>query len=159
MSQEGIIVGCDQAQEWLLPWWWTHYSAHNSYPVLFIDFGMSQQAQEWCKATGLYAKLEGFENCQQIVVSEDKKRYWQTLIGSLFNFRTAFFKKPFALLQSPFPLSLWCDLDCQIRGPLDPLFFLLNFGVEISIKKTDFYRLQTAIITPASSPFAKKQNS
>jgi hypothetical protein len=135
MSHEGIVVGCDQAQEWLLPWWWSHYSAHNFYPVLFVDFGMSEKAQQWCKGKGVYAKLKGFESFEQKAISDKKKQDWETLIGSLFNFRAAFFKKPFALSQSPFPFSLWSDLDCQIKGSLDPLFFLLNFGVEISIKK------------------------
>jgi hypothetical protein len=52
MSQSGIIVGCDANQEWLLPWWWDHYCKHNSYPVAFVDFGMSEAALAWCQEKG-----------------------------------------------------------------------------------------------------------
>jgi len=135
MQQEGIIVGCDQTQEWLLPWWWKHYSANNSYPVLFVDFGMSQAASQWCKQQGLYTPLRNFELFQEKEVPFQKKQLWETYISSLFTFRTAFFKKPFALSQTPFTFSIWLDLDCQVKQSLEPLFFPLNLGIEISIRK------------------------
>ena len=37
-------------------------------------------------------------------------------------------KKPLAISQSPFALTLWLDLDCQILGSLEPLFHSLVFG-------------------------------
>lgn len=49
---KGILVGCDQNQEWLLSWWWDQYSAHNSYPVVFVDFGMSKTGVAWCNERG-----------------------------------------------------------------------------------------------------------
>ena len=38
-----------------------------------------------------------------------------------------------ALLHSPFELGLWMDLDCQINGPLEPLFNSLAFGADIGL--------------------------
>ena len=132
---EGIVVGCDERQEWLLPWWWKHYAAHNNYPVLFVDFGMSPKAADWCRERGLYAPLKNFDRFQAKKISDKKKELWESKISSLFTFREAFFKKPFALLQSPFPLSIWLDLDCQIKGSLESLFYPLHLGVEIGVRK------------------------
>src|SRR5690606_36497683 len=40
--------------------------------------------------------------------------------------RSAWFKKPFACLQSPYSISIWSDLDCEVRGSLSPLFDLVK---------------------------------
>jgi hypothetical protein len=42
-------------------------------------------------------------------------------------------KKPFALLQSPYDWSLWTDLDCQIKGDVDPLFHTLGLGIDLAL--------------------------
>ena len=83
----GVVVGCDRSQRWLFPWWWKHYSRHNSYPVKFVDF-------------------DALENKES----------------------SPLFKKPLAILRSPFALTLWLDLDCQVMGSLEPLFHSLVFG-------------------------------
>jgi hypothetical protein len=133
--QEGIVVACDENQEWLLPWWWEHYSAHNGYPVLFVDFGMSEKGKAWCSERGVCVPL--VKQLLEKPVSPENIRAWEAQITSIMTLRSAFFKKPFALLQSPFPLSLWLDLDCQVRGALDPLFYLLHFGVEFAVRKNE----------------------
>ena len=51
-QMDGIVVGADLTQEWLLPWWWSHYSRFNSLPVAFIDFGMSDEMKKWCQERG-----------------------------------------------------------------------------------------------------------
>lgn len=132
---QGIIVGADRRQEWLLPWWWKHYSAHQGDPVLFVDFGMSKEAIDWCRERGRCVPLKGFERFSEREVPEEKRQVWEREISSLFSVRTVFFKKPFALLQSPWPLSVWLDLDCQVRGSLDPLFHCLHFGGDIAVRK------------------------
>jgi len=45
-SGNGLITGCDETHEWMLPTWWKHYSKRNSSPVSFIDFGMSKSAKK-----------------------------------------------------------------------------------------------------------------
>ena len=47
-----ILLGCDSNHEWMLPWWYKHYKAHNEYPVVFADFGMTKQSRRWCKVRG-----------------------------------------------------------------------------------------------------------
>ncbi len=59
---KGILIGCDQNQEWMLEWWWAHYSRHNCYPVAFVDFGMSQEAKKWCQSKGHWISLDAPKN-------------------------------------------------------------------------------------------------
>lgn len=123
--EEGIIVGSDLTQEWLLPWWWEHYSRFNSHPVAFVDFGMSHEKKEWCKERGKWIRLPVAdlfvaqkEEIDPLLVQQMEhacgKNFWPS--------RNAWFKKPLACLQSPFHRSLWIDLDCQINGSVQELF-------------------------------------
>ena len=143
MLTKGVIVGCDQNQEWLLPWWWEHYTAHNHFPVAFADFGMTQEALNWCRARGECLSTPGREisHCQQI--PSKKRRFWEQLYGEeIWDCRPAWFKKPLALIQSPFSLGIWIDLDCQVNCSLDPLFNSLAFGAEIGlVREPDFVQL------------------
>lgn len=135
MHTEGILVGCDQKQEWLLPWWWQHYSVHNHYPVIFVDFGMTQNALKWCLERGKCISIQSSKIDFSEVLPE-KKESWEGHYGeSVWLCRNAWFKKSLALLQSPFSIGIWIDLDCQINGSLEPLFHSLVFGSEIALAK------------------------
>jgi hypothetical protein len=110
-SDCGVIVGLDKHQEWLLDWWWGNYSRHNDLPVLFADFGMSDAGRRRCAERG--------------AVSEriDADCY-------------GWFKKPLALLESPFRKAVWLDADCEVRGPLDRLLdFCENGGIGMTIDR------------------------
>ncbi len=129
---EGIIVGCDCSQEWLLDWWWSHYARYNSYPVAFFDFGLSENGLRWCSEKGAVIPLPPSPPLKP--VSPENKLLWEERAGSgIWPFRAAWFKKPLAFLRSPFPLSLWIDLDCEIRGSLEPLFNTLALGADIAL--------------------------
>lgn len=131
---DGIIVATDQTQEWLLPWWWGHYRKSNAFPVAFIDLGMSFEKKTWCKERGEliplrvvdFAKTK--EEVDPIVAKELEKefgtRFWDS--------RDAWFKKPLACLLSPFQRTLWIDLDCEIRGLLNPLFAYADDGLAMA---------------------------
>ncbi len=125
----GVIVGCDQKQEWMLPWWWSHYRTHNDLPVAFIDFGMTDHAREWCKARGALITLKapkGFVYLQS-QISSHLQETWEKKYGShLWSGRDLWFYKPFALLQSPFKKTIWLDLDCEVLGPISHLFNKLH---------------------------------
>jgi hypothetical protein len=55
---DGVIVGCDAEQEWMLTWWWMHYRLHNDYPVTFFNFGnLSPEAENWCRKKGALVDL------------------------------------------------------------------------------------------------------
>lgn len=130
---KGIIVGCDQTQEVLLPWWWAHYSRHNSYPVIFANFGMSDSAVKWCQERGKC--LMPSCNIALQEVTSSNKQWWELRYGKEFwPLRPIWFKKPSALLLSPFSLSLWIDLDCKINGKLERLFRNLA-GAEIALAR------------------------
>ncbi len=122
MHQKGIIVGCDRNQECLLLWWWNNYSAHNRYPVAFVDFGMSKGALAWCRKRGTTIALPEDICPLQPLSPEEKQRLTPHFGKEPWLYRGALFKKAFACLRAPFPHSCWIDLDCEIRGSLEPLF-------------------------------------
>lgn len=82
----------------MLEWWWENYSKHNDLPVAFANFGMSRKAINFCQSRGILINL----------TQKTGKRNW--------------FKKPFAMLGCPFNKVAWLDLDCEIRGKINPLF-------------------------------------
>ena len=136
MNEKGIIAGCDQNQEWLLPWWWEHYSAYNPYPVAFADYGMSAHSAAWCRERGLYFKAPQIERTAKEEIPLEKKELWEDHYGDgIWFHRERCLQKPFVLLASPFSLSIWLDLDCRVRGNLEPLFELLKNGAEIGMRK------------------------
>ncbi len=107
----GVIGGFDKGQEWLLEWWWSNYSAHNDLPVLFVDLGMSAAARQWCAERGLLAKAPA-DDCY------------------------GWFKKPLALLESPFRQAIWLDADCEVRGALTQLFeFCTDGGIGMTFDR------------------------
>jgi len=122
---DGIVVGVDISQEWLLPWWWKNYRKHNSSPVAFVDFGMSFEKKDWCRARGELIPLRIFDDfvTEKGEVEAGYIEFWEGDLGTSFwPCRSAWFKKPLACLQSPFQRSIWIDLDCEVQKPLQKLF-------------------------------------
>lgn len=142
-NSHGIITGCSNSQEWLLPWWWMHYQMHNSeYPVTFLDFGdMSPNARAWCNKRGslltLPAKeIESFIAARDAVPSERFNNWEKHKNLDVWAARKEWFKKPFACLASPYEKTLWIDLDCQVRNSLTPLFtFTSSTPYDIALTK------------------------
>ena len=76
----------------------------------FVDLGMSHYGKTFCSERGEVIPLQmdlAFSDGESV---RDKRHSW--------------FKKPFALLLSPFAHSIWLDLDCEVLGSLAPLFSL-----------------------------------
>lgn len=133
---EGIIVGCDLFQEWLLPWWWESYRRHNRYPVAFFDFGLSERMKKWCLERGELIRLRGLLVKDREEVHPSLTHQWESRYGENFwNSRDAWFKKPLACHRSPFQKTVWLDLDCEVRGPLDFLFKACLHPSEIALAK------------------------
>lgn len=127
--KSGIIIGCDQNQEWMLPWWWSNYRSYHDLPVAFIDFGMSPAARKWCRARGLLIPLKAPKDFVAPLdcISSDLCAKWESRYGMhVWNARPQWFYKPFAMLQSPFKQTIWLDLDCEILGTLTHLFQKLH---------------------------------
>lgn len=128
-DSKGVIVGCNRNHEWLLPWWWMNFRLHNTLPVTFMNFGdMSLAALEWCRVRGNVIK---FDIPDHFVAEKEKvdpllAKTWESMNTSVWALRKGWFKKPFALLKTPYQKTIWLDLDCQVRGSIEPLFNYLN---------------------------------
>lgn len=124
MELRGVLVGCDQAQEWLLPWWWENYRQENSLPVAFADFGMTEQGKEWCALRGLLQpiSLDQYKIASREDIEAPLLAEWEKTLSPFWGSRQAWFKKPFALLNTPFCQTLWIDLDCEVLGNIEPAF-------------------------------------
>lgn len=134
----GVLVAADITQQWLLPWFWEHYSRHNAYPVTFVDLGMSSDMKSWCQERGHYIALR----ISHLFVKEREEianvtvANWENDLGkSIWESRPAWFKKPLACLQSPYEYTLWLDLDCQVLKPLNELFSLSQQPAGIALSK------------------------
>lgn len=121
----GVLCGADRTQEWMLPWWWSRYSEHNDFPVTFCDFGMSEEMKTWCAQKGEVVSIHTDELFihSRSAVDPQLAELWEKSHGwDVWHRRHCWFKKPFALLNSPYETGLWVDLDCEILGSLEPLF-------------------------------------
>ena len=137
---QGVVVATDKHQQWLLPWWWSHYSNHNTFPVAFIDFGLSSEAVQWVKNRGIYVDMTSFNPHEFVIppTNPDIKAKWESLFTPaeyLWTRRLSWFIKPFACLHSPFLHSVWIDLDCEVRNEITPLFNSLQLGTEIALTR------------------------
>lgn len=127
---KGVMTGCNAEQEWMLKWWWKHYSKHNNYPVTFCDFGMSTSARIWCQEIGT---LHTFDP-STIKLSRNPKAGWNdTTSRSAWEKRAFWFAKTFVLPESPYEATVWTDLDCEIVGSIAPLFTLTQEGDRFAI--------------------------
>jgi len=137
---QGILVASDHNTEWLLPWWWDHFCKYNKTPVAFVDFGMSKEMMQWCRARGMYISLDapkGFVQDKDGIHPKIAKKWEKIYRGEVWKARQAWFKKPLACLKTPFDLTLWLDLDCEVCGSLKPLFDEWEDGVELGIVQED----------------------
>jgi hypothetical protein len=128
-KEKGILVGCDCHQEWLLQWWWERYSAENDYPVAFIDLGMTKDAKEWCQKRGEVIPIHvdsSFIKTMEEIPIDFRKKWKKNLKSSSWATRSAWFKKPFACLNSPYQNTLWLDLDCEVLGSIEEIFSLYS---------------------------------
>ncbi|MEI6241808.1 MAG: hypothetical protein WCP39_00185 [Chlamydiota bacterium] len=128
-EEKGVLVGTDKNQEWLLPWWYFHYSATNTFPITFGNFGMSKKALAWCEKRGsvLEAPSSDFVTKKEIISSDLRKKWDQNRAATPFwKSRPAWFLKPLLMQQSPYQQTLYLDLDCQVYQNLNPIFDFSN---------------------------------
>lgn len=145
---EGILIGADRQVEEFLPWWWKYYSLYNSRPVSIVDFGMSEKGRAWCvgKMDIIEFKhaFDWMKSKSQIAPEswrQWKKQYHNGCASpNLWKSRHAWFKKPSACLLSPYDLTLWIDIDCEVCGSLEPIFDLKNKAFDLAIAREDFHK-------------------
>jgi hypothetical protein len=94
---------------------------------------MSEEGRTWCQERG-----EVIPVSLDIAIEVDPSllQLGQEAYGERFLLaRLQWFKKPVALLQSPYRIGLWLDLDCEILGSLNPLFSSFSQDAEISLAR------------------------
>ena len=130
--KKGIVVGCNKNLQWLLPWWWERYSYFCSLPVVFFDFGMTEEGLDFCKARGEVVTLEEIDPSH----FSSETPLWSECYGKTYETaRQGWFKKPLALAASPFEISLWLDLDCEVLADVDPIFQYATYGPFIALTR------------------------
>jgi hypothetical protein len=155
---KGILVAVDSHLEWLLPWWWKYYSKYNNYPVAFVDLGLSEEKRKWCRGKGTLIPLVSpdFFIARETIAPPNARRWQKKYKGDLWQARRAWFKKPFACLQSSFDLTLWLDVDCEVCKPLEGLFEQWEPGIELVAlpeKKKKIEYNSGVMLFPKSAPF------
>lgn len=154
----GSVVAADERAEWLLAWWWQCYSRHHKQTVAFVDFGMSQKAKKWCRKRGILIPLTEsifVQPKEQIVLKNQKK--WEAIYGpKVWEARPSWFKKPLAMMASPFQKSVWLDLDCEVCQPIDAIFDGIGPGFlgAVKVEKRGHYN-SGVIAYDKTSPLLK----
>ncbi len=159
-EENGIIVGFSKGQEWLLPWWWMHYCMFNTLPITFIDFGdMSEMALSWCRKRGKVAKLDLSDSfiAKKEKIDPSQSAIWEKMQPNVWNLRFVWYCKPFALLLSPYKKTIWLDLDCQVRGSLQPMFEFCEdeggFAIAAEHLPSQILNLQRGLIQPGQTMY------
>jgi len=121
--KEGVITGCNERQEWLLKTWWHYYSNSNSYPVTFIDFGMSKSARMWCEKRAPVIDIPIPEVTPKEKIDSKKIQIWDENAQhtNYWPSRPLWFAKPQAMLKSPYDKTAWIDLDTFVIRSIKPL--------------------------------------
>jgi hypothetical protein len=155
----GVVVAADHGAEWLLPWWWNCYSFHHKQEVAFVDLGLSDQAKSWCKERGLLIPFTG--PCDFVTpkehVEKNKQKKWEALYGpKVWQARSSWFKKPLAMLHTPFTKSVWMDLDCEVVRPIDTIFEGIEPGMlgAVRVEKRGHYN-SGVIVFDKQAPLLK----
>tara|TARA_B100000902_G_scaffold49825_1_gene56600 strand:+ start:1835 stop:2485 length:651 start_codon:yes stop_codon:yes gene_type:complete len=100
LFEKVFLTGCDKSNEWMLPWWFENYRKHNTTPVIFGNFGISDTA---LVSDYVHAIID---------LTKIKEQGW--------------FKKPKAMLNCPAKKTVWIDSDCQVLGNIENIFDLLE---------------------------------
>lgn len=97
-----FLTGCDEGHAWMLPWFIKNYKKHNTAPLIFANFGVSELTLKIVR-----------ENVHAVIdMSKTKEKGW--------------FKKPRSMLYSPSVKTIWIDTDCQITENIEDLFDMLE---------------------------------
>lgn len=103
----GIVVGADEKQAWMLPWFVDNLRRSGCrLPLAITDFGLADQWRRRAREHALVFDPHGPASIAG----------WHL--------------KPFALLRSPWRDSLWLDLDCQVLSdPTEIIDAGVSFGL------------------------------
>lgn len=141
-AERGVLCGTDRRQEWLLSWWWSRLREVCDLPIIFCDFGMSEDALAWCQERGevIQVALHPGTVVTKDQVEPNLVSLWEgCYTHTVWDFREVWFAKPLAFLQTRFQKTLWLDLDCEVLQPLEPIFEFCNPQSQLGIMR-EFHR-------------------
>jgi len=129
-----FIIGVDNVQEWMIPWWYDNFVKQNSqYNLSIFNFGMSQKALDYC------------DSISEIIDLKD-------------NYDSTWFKKPIAIkkIHKRYENIVWVDIDCEIRSDIGKLFNFAQKGFAVTIDTHAWFcrnpqALATGVIAVAKS--------
>ncbi|MEM7175896.1 MAG: hypothetical protein AAF443_08255 [Chlamydiota bacterium] len=139
LFSKGVLTGANEAQEWMLPHWWSQYTAASEEPVTFIDFGMSVSARNWCAKKGkvVTCSLPVGSIKKRDAISSVTAKFWERVYpGNLWAARHIWFAKPLAFMQTRYQWNLWLDLDCEVKKPLSDFFTLADNRSGLAVAPT-----------------------
>ena len=95
-----FLTGCDSNAEWMLDWFLDNYWQHNSTPLVFANFGVTES---------FYNKLYSSGKVSAILdMTKSQEKGW--------------FKKPLSMWNCPSMETCWIDTDCQVLGDISSVF-------------------------------------
>lgn len=95
-----FITGCDKNTEWMLPWFLKNYVKHNTTPIVFADFGVSDEMRAWIYQVSEFADI--------LSVTKQRVNGW--------------FLKPRCLVECNAEEVCWLDTDMHVLGDLSNIF-------------------------------------
>ena len=102
LYDEAYVTGCDNTQEWMLPWFLKNFKKNNSKPLIFANFGITDLTMQIVR-----------ENVHAVMdLTNTEEKGW--------------FKKPLSMLKSPSKKTVWIDTDCEVRENTDDIFDLIE---------------------------------
>lgn len=103
MLDRCFIIGSDNESEWMINWFVDNYSKHNDIPLVFVDFGVSNNM-----LADLTIDKRIFEIVSMTNESSSVLQKW--------------FLKPSAIINTNAKQKVWIDIDCEILENLDTIF-------------------------------------
>jgi hypothetical protein len=98
-AEYGVVTIVAREQSNLLPWWWNNYCKHNTKPVTFILLEPIPEVITLAETLGSVKVMNKVT---------EKINGW--------------FRKPFALVRTPYRKTLYIELDIEVRGCIDTMF-------------------------------------
>tara|TARA_A100001035_G_scaffold109306_1_gene85587 strand:+ start:970 stop:1629 length:660 start_codon:yes stop_codon:yes gene_type:complete len=98
--KKAFVTGCDANTEWMLPWFMRRYKQFNKLPIMFADFGISEEAMKYVD--------EHFDLIINMKTVVDK----------------GWFKKPKTMINASkhSEYTCWIDTDFEILDELESIF-------------------------------------
>lgn len=126
-NTNGVLTGCNEGMEWMLKWFWTHYSATNTLPITFLDFGLSKSARLWCEKRMHVISCPIPKQFEKESLSFSLPSSWSDASKKRRLIERKFwFTKVCSLLKTPYARSFWVDIDCKFLEKIDPIFEFCN---------------------------------